>query len=561
MNLLATWMLPLALCVPHGGQYLPPAADPDNPAPTDGIVAQPGLGPEIVFSASRWEWWYDFNQEALLALRSRLQARAATAGQQAFQPLTADDRAGVVLPALVDALRKRPPVAGERRDLNPRDVRAAAVLALGRLQRPEAVAFIELVVESDPDLFVRTQGLLALGFTGSPAAVETLARIYADDRESAEVRSYAVAGLALVGNTQAVDILLKALPEKALKSLNNQLRAATVFAAGLCGTASLGAPLRALAGTWLFEKDADLRALVAVALGRIDDPASAPFLLAQLDDPDNQVRRSAAAALGATSARLDDDSLRRMIGRLGSDADQPTRLNLLRALGAARRDIAREYLRGTMATATYEYKPHVAMALALDGDPGNAAPLLAALASEHERSTLASMAVALGVLQASSAAPPLLRLLETERDPMMQGYLCLALGLIAPAQPDLVARIRALVRQSHDVELIRSGIMALGLLGDRQGLDALAADVRTLHSTVNRAAILHGLGLVGDRQTLLPILDVLHDETQPSYVRTYALQALGELSDPRPLSPAWRLSSNVELNHDVGFLFEMYRVL
>jgi HEAT repeat protein len=78
---------------------------------------------------------------------------------------------------------------------------------------------------------------------------------------------------------------------------------------------------------------------------------------------------------------------------------------------------------------------------------------------------------------------------------------------------------------------------------------------------VRRASVIHGLGLVGDSATVAPLLSVFHDLQQPDYVRTYALQALGEVVDPRPISPAGRLSEYVELNHDVGFLFELYRVL
>jgi len=82
-----------------------------------------------------------------------------------------------------------------------------------------------------------------------------------------------------------------------------------------------------------------------------------------------------------------------------------------------------------------------------------------------------------------------------------------------------------------------------------------------LPGAVHRAAVLHGLGLVGDRSTLEPLMAMARDETQPAYVRAYAIQALGELADPRQLSPCWRLSADVEMNLDVGFLFELYRVL
>jgi HEAT repeat protein len=108
---------------------------------------------------------------------------------------------------------------------------------------------------------------------------------------------------------------------------------------------------------------------------------------------------------------------------------------------------------------------------------------------------------------------------------------------------------------------VRSAIIGLGLMGARGQLDELAAGIIKVNGTVERASMLHALGIAGDRRMLPVLLEVAADEAQPTYVRTYALQALGELADPRDLSPCWQLSSHVELNHEVGFLFELYRVL
>jgi HEAT repeat protein len=560
--MLTLLLAPLLLWAPHGGQYLPPAPDHGTDPIIANIVSQPGLGPELEFTAGRWEWWLDFNAEPLLDLRRRLAVRAQAVGSYPWRGLTKTDRGSVVLPALVDALRKQPARSGGvRRHFNNRDVRAAAVLALGRLQIAEAVPFIEYVIDEDPDLFVRTQAVLALGFSDSSSAVETLVHLFHDEKQGEEIRSYAVVGLGLIGNPQAVDELAGAVAEKPLKQQGNQLRAAILYAAGLAGHPSLAARLRALSGTWLFKKEASVRALVATALGRIDDPASIPFLIEQLRDADNQVRRSAAAALEGSSAQLDDASVARLISHFEADADAPARYNLLRALGNARLDGSREFLRDTLRTATYSFRPHVALALAIDGDPGNAAFLLAALEQENEQSAQSALIISLGILGARSATEPLLELFREKRDPALLGYLCLALGLINPPQTDFAELVDEIIRESNSVELLRSATIAIGLLGDRQRVADLTAALPQIGGTIRRASLVHGLGLVGDRSTIPALIKLLDDPSQPSYVRAYALQALGELSDPRELSPAWRLSSHVEMNHDVGFLFEMYRVL
>jgi HEAT repeat protein len=553
-------ILAFALLAPFQiGHYIPPPADPNVPPTVQGIVAQPGLGPQLPFDATRWEWWFDFNQEPLLALRARMPVRASTAGQ-AFAPVTQDDRLTVILPALVDALRDRPATRVVQPRLATRDVRAAAVMALGRLQRPESVPYIELVLEGDPELFVRAEAVLALGFSGSPQAVETLVRMFRDENESVAFRTYAVTGLGLVANAQAVDVIRAALSEKSLADYNNQLRAGVLYAAGVAADPSLDGPLRALTEGHLFDGKADVRALAAFALGRCGDPGSRPALRELLADPDNQVRRSAAAAFESLTA-FDPEDVKALLGRAAEEHDGPARQVLARAVGRSRSDEGRAWLRETLEAGNTDDRPHVALGLALDGDPGNAAPLLAALEDVHEAGLYGALSVSLGLLSSMEAVNPLAERLLEARDPLLISNLCLTVGLLGARSPELTERLDELARGSSDVEVVRSAIIALGLLGERAKLAALAAEVGTFKGTVHRAAVLHGLGLVGDRTFIAPLLVVIRDEDQPAYVRTYALQALGELADPRPVSPFSRLSASVDLNLDVGFLFDLYTLL
>ncbi len=559
--MLALLLLPsLLLAAPHGGQYIPPAPDPSAPTAIEGIVAQPGLGPQLPFDPSRWEWWYDFNQEPLLELRARMPARAKSAGSR-FEPLTPDDRGTQVLPLLLEALRDRPADGRVQPRTITRDVRAAAVLSLGRLQRTDAVPYIELVLEGDPDLFVRTQAVLSLGFSGSPQAVETLVRLFRDEKQGEEVRTYAAVGLALVGNAQALDVLRASLAEKPLSAFNNQLRAAVLFAAGVTGDAALGDALRALTETYFFGKEPDVRALLAVSLGRLGEPASAPILLGLLSDPDGRVRRSAAAGCEALSLVLQPAEVEQLIARAREESDTATRRVLMRALGATRSGAARQFLQEALTGRNLDDQPHAALGLALDGHFTNAGPLLAVLAKSHEPSHVGALALALGLLDAPDAIEPLTARLAEAKDPLLQSYLALAVGLLDPDQSELAARLEEFARGSSDVEVVRSAVIGLGLLGERPRLAALAADLPKVRGLVQRAALAHALGLVGDRNLIAPLSALATDEGQPAYVRAYALQALGELADPRDLSPCWRLSSHVELHLEVGFLFELYRVL
>lgn len=532
----------------HGGQYQPPP-DVALPELPEGVLAQPGFGPLQRFDSLAWEWWFEFNQEAVLDLDARLPARAARRGAT-WQPVTDDDRLSLVFPRLVEALRDRN-----------RDVRAAATMALARLRSPAALGPVAIVAESDRDLFVRTLAVLALGFSGRPEAVETLSRLYADDDLSDEVRSHAIVGLGLVGDAAALDVLAGALEEKTLDKQGNVLQAAVVYAAGLAREGALTDALLSLLDTRLMKREAQLRALAAVALGQGGRPEAVPAALTLLSDSDSQVRRSAAMALEGLAPVLGEDVAATLIERVEEDGDLAVRLALLRALGRSRTDAARAYLRDTLVTARYLHQAHQALALGFDAEADDIPPLLELLESTREPSLRSAIALALGLLEADDAVDDLVELWESEQAPLPLGYLSLAVGLLDPRQGDVADHLLKVVRNTHDIEVIRLGTLGLGLLGARDHIQTLAGEVTGSRGAIERAARVFVLGKVGDRRMLGPLLERAGDPDELPYVRAYALQALADLCDPRPLPPTWRLSRHVALDHDVGFLFEIYRTL
>lgn len=540
----------IAFVALHGGQYLTPPDDPEADADRpeyEGVFTHPGTGPNVVFSAARWEWWFEFNHEDVLDLDERVAARAGAA----WQPVTDDDRQRVALPVLVDALR-----SGHR------DVRAAAVMALGRLGRAAAAPFVEVMLE-DKDLFVRTQAVLALGATANAAAVEPLAAILSDEsqgNEGNEIRSFAAVGLALVGNDDALTVLASHLAEKVLTRHGNTLRIGLLHAAGVSASEALVPPLLALEASDLLKNDDDARALATQALGQIGSASGLPFVLGRLDDKNNQVRRSAGTALEGLAAHLSPADVERIVAHVPRESDVPARFAMLRALGRTHHAAAREMLRQTVVSGTSIVRPHAALGLGLDGDPVHAGVLLGALGDQHELGNRAALVTSLGLLRAPEALPVLSDLLRREREPSMQAALGLALGLIGDVDPAVVERIFTLAESNHDAEVTRWTIVALGLLGERGRLAALTASLPDVPGTVDRAARAYALGLVGDRTTLAAMAEWARSETEPSYVVAYVLGAMGELCDPRPLSPGGRFSRQVELHHDVGFLMELYRM-
>ena len=534
----------------HGGQYLPPT-DAEVPVPAlEGVVSQPGLGPVRAFEADRWEWWFDYNQEAFLDLRTRLPVRAQQAATP-FAAITDEDRRQHALPALVGALRQRS-----------RDVRASAALSLARRQVPQAIPYVELAALEDPDLFVRTQALLGLGMTGSGQVVELLASVYEDASRGDELRSYAAFALGLVGNDHAIEVLRRQLTEEAIGRQSNSMRGATLFASGLTEAPVLSAEIQTLLDSWLGRQEPQLRGQAAVALGRIGDDAALPTLRTLLEDGHNQVRRSAAVGLAAYGRPVDTETTDLILERLEDDGDLPVRLALMRAAGATRTARGRSALRELLEAATYQERSFAALGLAIDGHPDNTLVLLSALEEESEVSVSGSYVVALGLLGNIHAAPALRALAEDAKDPELSGYIALGLGLLGARDDEILGLLDAILTESHDVAEQRWAMIALGLLGARDQIDAVAArPLADEGSIIDHATWVHGLGLVGDRRALDRLIEILADESLPAYVRTYAAQAIGQLCDPRSTVPAWRLSRDVNMSHDVGFLSEVYSVL
>jgi HEAT repeat protein len=317
-----------------------------------------------------------------------------------------------------------------------------------------------------------------------------------------------------------------------------------------------------LLGTHYLRTQPQLRATLATALGRLGDRRWLPAVTRLLADSDSQVRRSAAMGIEALAPALTEDDIPGVIESLQDARDGSVRFALMRGLGRARTETSRAHVREAFEDAGHLSRPHLALALAFDGHPENVPLLLAALDDAREPSQQGAIAVALGLMEAPEAGGALMELLREEGTPRLQGYVSLALGLVNPPDTELPGLLTDLIESTHDPEVARMAIMALGLLGARDRLEALANSLVTQQpGAIDTAARLYGLGLAGDRSNLTALLRVAKDDDNLTYVRAYAFQALADLCDPRAVAPPWKLSRHVDMTHDVGFLFELYQSL
>jgi len=491
---------------------------PSNEVPRGGSVfLDPPSGGEGARSAegwARWEFWFEYEKDALLRGALGIPRGATITGpgfpaapDPGYDPLRPGDLDGRLLPALRAALRD-PAV----------EVRIAALLALGNAKdAPSRAAMEERLARGSAA--ERRAAALGLGFLGDPLSLPALQRALADPEP--EVRSMAVLSSGLLGSRDAAPGI-RALLDRSLEVSGREareVRVAAVTALGLLGDrASVQVLTRVLAARSL--RDDRLRAHAATALGRVAEVAALPSLIAAAkEDSDASVRRAATLALGAFRGREVEAGL---VGILDGDADALVRgfaaLSLARSAGGGAVAVLAErtgirFPRGLRGFA--------ALGLGLTGAADSAAPPLRA-----EDSRRGAASVALGLLRdrASSA-----RMLEVAADrsssPELQGYALLGSALTGdPASGKPVA---AALRDGGPALLLR-----------------LLIDARD--PTVRGAAIL-GLGLAPDRGAVPLLADIAGDpEAAGSMMRVQAATTLGQVALRRGLPPVARLGAGLD---------------
>jgi len=358
------WAQPVE-CPPH-----PTTRPPRGDAPVPTITRNRHVAPPPVPNP-RWRQWWDYNRDHLVGFRHLLAVGPGKGRRAAADPV--DGRRNEIR----EALRRL-----ARDEDAPRGVRAAALLALGRAGEAEDALFLlDTLADRTQPLVVHESAALALG--ALPAlrnagirarAREALTRLVRDRsslRRPAWKNAVTAAGLRARDDGALVMALMGA-------PARTQADAAALLAAmGLTGSRLLVPELhRAVQhGEYGGRKLGDAaRAHATVALGRIDEPASAALLTSLLGSRRAGVhtRRSAALALG----RLLSDGVlagvaaveaKRALLVVLEDAEADTALRgfaalaLADALEPAGIDVMRRAVRGR----DVALRPYAALALGL----------------------------------------------------------------------------------------------------------------------------------------------------------------------------------------------------
>ncbi len=470
------------------------------------------------------------------------------------------------------------------------EISETAAIALGILANPASIGTLESLVSDDSfgrklvgrsEVSYRTRAFAAygLGLIGQSASVEdrqAIVRILWDvlrtDRSS--TRDLRVAALVALG-------LVVPWPEP-----HDPARPAGALAAPHESPRALVDALLA----YLRDTDQEylVRAHVPVTLARLCERLAAPEeralvketvardLVARLDarrskEP-NEVLQSCVIALGLLGdcdSDATDDAIRRALFEHGV-ADTQTRyftpIALAHAGGAKGEgtepfgralDKIRSHLLRGLGARNPEERAWFGLALGVledelsdDAmrDASVATALREALRDAKNPSEVGALAIALGILDDDDDASvdAVRDKLQAVRDDEARGYCCVALGLMDARET--VEDIQGIVEQSqYRADLLREAAIALGMLGDKPTVDTLIGMLRRAQSLATQASLSAALGHIGDSRSILPLVEMLGDESLTERARGFAAAALGIVADKGELP--WSSGIGVDLNY------------
>lgn len=535
---------------------------------------------------SLWSFWWEYNKAPYLNLKASVFRGGPITGseddglfgerngkQSSLRPSEQQIRSKAV-PALLKAIEEE----------THNDIVSGCLIALAKIGGDPAFLDVFRKQLASPTQEVAETAALSIGILGLPQGRSTLEQLAADNSEGRKLvggkevpfrtRTFAVYGLGLIG--QAVgDANVRAACAVALRELlasdrssYKDIRVACVLALGLIpdeGALSIEA-LRLL----LKDKKTDkiLRAHCPRSLAQLAEK-SHPLRAAVVDDflrlleekkEKDFVRQSAVYALGRMIRPGEDrfEDAVKAVESIALDAiDEQERHFALMSLGHMGGEEAKTFLLKQL------QKPRAAgmrtwAALAL-GALGHAASQASAESNEivvralqsrfsEERTpeALGAYAIALGMLRDATSSSLLSGALHASKNDEVQGYLCLALGMIGARGS--AEEIRQLVKEAKNKpQLLYQGTVALGLLGQKDMLPDLLGMLRGSRGLAARAAVVSALGFIGDSRSIDPLVENLGNKKLQPIERGFSGSALGLVCDKEMLP--WNSRISTDLNY------------
>jgi HEAT repeat protein len=529
-------LLVAAPALAHGGRFrgqgggVPPGlpAQPTAPDPSGGAT-------------HTWLTWWGYNQFRYMDFR-RLQAQRRGPVTQNDGKKEPDPNAwraavrGEFTPVLMEALGDPDP-----------EVRGAAAIALGKWRAAVAIPELRRRHEADDIEDVRQAALLGLVLLRDPSLRPYLERVAGSRETKLRERGYALLGLGLLGDPESRAYLLAFLsPEdKKAQALlpeaqheRRQFLCAAVASLTQNSVADLSAEFLRIARDERL--DEEVRAYALSALGKTGAKGCMKTVLAMLSEERDQIRRSAALALGRLATRSDGDVIDALAKRAGSDRDRIVRHFATLSLGMIGGLRAFDALERCYDDANKEAKGFFLIAYGLSHDPA-AGPLLAkVLKTDPDPTMAAAAALALGLLEEPTNSPELREAFDQAKSWTLLQTCMLSLAILDD-QPS-ADRIHAVLVERRQPEVRTAAALSYALLKQWSALPVLIGILREERSIVTLTSISQVMGFLASEKAVLPLLELYRDKDLQRQARAFALVAIGALGDPEEIPLLVRLA-------------------
>ena len=579
-----------------GGPSGPSAPSPAGPGPSTGGPGGGGArpstgggsgGPDLTL----WEFWWGFNKDQYLNLKSKIYEGIVTGtdeffmgqgtakqGKNTLKPSEELIRLKVV-PALKEALEK------ERSN----DIVTGAMVALAKIgdtKNEDGVSEFEGRISkflSDSNQEIAETSAVALGILANDASVKTLESLLRDSPEGRKLvgttevnyrtRAFAAYGLGLIGyrtasaqtRQQIVDILVDVLEKPDTSTKDIKVAAMTSF--GLVKidvdksesldaksgvSSSRQAQLKFLKKFFLDEQKNHylIRAHVPSAMARLvaDAPTEKEGItrtlleaLGKHSNEKDEVRQSCVLALGQigdTDKDKVDVEIRDTLKRLSDEGDQQARHFTMIALGqiGGRPGTGEGNEEGSRDARNF-------LLTTLTKGKSGIRPWAGIGVGVMERAILDNSAA--GQVPSVTAKETLRTALKEANSPEQVGAFAIGTGIAK----DIESRDILLEKLKEVQEQGARGYVAvgLGLIGDAQAvkpIQDIVRDSKYKPELLKQAAI--GLGLLGDKELVLELVAMLRDAKGLATQAAIA-SALGFIGDSRSIDPLVEMLRNKDI--------------
>jgi HEAT repeat protein len=584
------------------GPASPTVSGPRNATPTGPVnigtragAAQTGRKKKTAGSGGyeRWEFWWEVNKESFLDLKNRVGALVSTKGgggflsgrgKQVFASTSNRPTPKIIneqiLPSLMAAL-----------EADNADILDSAVLALGRtIRAKDADRVLDDLLEmvGSEHATARQSATLALGVLGSDKAVPHLYELMIDSKKGRAitdrhevpvmVRAFAALSLGLINAPGSVEPLMRVITHG--RKQDRDLKACAIIALGLMRDNARSEEIVNFLIKLMADKKIDpvVRAGIPTALGKLGDPVALGTVVKAFKNTKQNplVLMSCAVAMGQLADIGDHQVVDLLKAYIKHGKDPQTRhfaYIALGRIGAQAEDSGKdqetvaEFLLGEVIDPTKKtHLPWAALAAAIQAQKHLRFQsclidkLSRAFGENKNPSHRGALAIALGLLGAGKHAELLLEELVDTKDDALQGYLCVALGLMNH-QGAMVPIRRIAATEAKSFRLRLQAATALGLMADTEAVEVLIKALKEGQTISVTSSAAKALGLIGDAGAIEPLRGILDSEEANDLARAFAAVALGILGEKTDLPWYNVITENSNYRAKVPATAEVYSIL